>query len=250
MPASFQINEEQYITPTWGNILFSRFLQYLDDIEPQRPECLDKFLMDHYEELATIDEKLSDQENNDLGVLMFKARWSEMPLFDKSLCHVFFSVDVGFWCSIEPELIQEAMNLDQLEGTFWMLQYEMNPANAKANEDFTGFEVEGIEYLLPKKHMTESTVLEFAESAQFQMAMADVNGGNYSAMADVMCVLCRPKDEKYSYSEIKHNRRRNLFLSTTMDNVINTAFFLLRLSDILRDNFLIYTLEEELQRNQ
>ena len=176
---------------------------------------------------------------------MFKARWAEMPLFEKSLCHVFFSVDVGYWCDIEPELIQEAMNLDQLEGTFWMLQYEMNPANAEVNEDFTGFEVKGIEYLLPKQHMTSSTVLEFAESAQFQTAMKGVEGGEYKAMADVMCVLCRPKGEKYSYSKIRHNNRKKIFLGTTMDNVINTAFFLLRLNETLRDNLLIYTLVGE-----
>jgi len=245
MPARFQIEDKQYQTPSWSDILFSRFFEYLDNIDPKRPEPLDKFIKEHYEELSTLDDKLTPEEKEDLAVLMFKARWLAIPSSDKFKCYEYFCIDVGFWCGIEPDVIQEAMNLEQLEKVFWLLQYEMNPANAEVNEDFTGFEVGGVEYLLPKKHMTESTVLEFSESAQFQTRMKDVENGDYKAMADVMCVLCRPKGEKYSYSEIKHKRRRKLFLGTTMDNVINTSFFLLKLSETLPNNLLIYTLEGE-----
>jgi len=245
MPAKFEIDGEKYITPGWEDILFSKFLEYLEEIETQRPEMLDKFIAEHYEELATLDEALTKEEKENLAVLMFKARWSAMDSEYKFLCYEFFCLDVGFWCEIEPELIQEAMNLEQLQQVFWLLQYEMNPANAIEQEDFTGFEVDGVEYLLPIKHMTESTVLEFSEASQFQTQMKGVKNGDYKAMADVMCVLCRPKGEKYSYSEIKHKRRRKVFLSTTMNNVINTAFFLLKLNETLKHNLMIYTMEVE-----
>jgi hypothetical protein len=248
MPATFKILDESYKTPNWDTILFSRYFEYLDDVEPIRPKELDKFLSDHYEELGTLDDKLIDSERENLAVLMFKARWAAMPSANKFKCYEFFCIDVGFWCGIEPSIIQEAMDLEQLQQTFWLLQYEMNPANAEINEEFTGFEVGGVEYLLPAKHMTESTVLEFSESAQFQARMKDVENGEYKAMVDVMCVLCRPKGEKYSYSKLRHNIRTKAFLSTTMDNVINTAFFLLRLNDILRNNLLIYTLMGEKEK--
>ncbi len=245
MPAKFEIDGKKYKTPGWEDVLFSKFFEYLDEIEPQRPEVLDNFLKEHYEELSTLDDELTDEEKENLAVLMFKARWSAMGSDDKFICYEFFCVDVGFWCEIEPDTIQEAMNLEQLEQVFWLLQYEMNPANATQDEEFTGFEVGGEWFELPKKHMTESTVLEFSESAQFQAQMQGVEGGDYKAMADVMVVLCRPKGEKYSYSEIKHKRRKKLFLSTTMNNVINTAFFLLKLNETLKNNLLIYTLETE-----
>jgi len=248
MPATFKIEDKSYKTPEWSDILFSRFFEYLDDIDPKRPEELDQFIKEHSEELATIDESLTPEEKENLGVLMFKARMAAMPPQDKFKCYEFYCLDVGFWCEIEPNAIQEAMNLEQLEQVFWLLQYEMNPANAKVNEEFTGFEINGEWFGIPTKHMTESTVLEFSESAQFQTRMKDVENGDYKAMADVMCVLCRPKGEKYSYTEMKHNRRRKMFLGTTMDNVINTAFFLLKLSETLKNNLLIYTLVGEKSR--
>jgi len=247
MPAIFQIEETHYKTRGWDEILYSEFLGYLEDIEPLRPEALDTFLSEHYKALSELDKKLTDEERVDKAVKMFSERFNLLDANDKMDCYDFMCIDVGYWCSIDKDLVQEAMNLDQLWSTFWLLQYEMNPSNAEEDETFTGFAANGVEYLLPIKHMTESTVLEFAESAQFQSRMADIEGGNFSAMADVMVVLCRPKGEKYSYSKIKHSNRKKIFLKTTMYNVINTAFFLLRLNKTLKNNFLIYTMQGELQ---
>ena len=248
MLVKFSINEIQYNTPKgWSEVLFSKFLEYLDDIQPQRPICLDEFLSDHYKFISEIDKNLEDKERERIAVKMFQQRWNKMKHLEKEICHNFFAVDVGFWCDINPQLIKEAMNLEDLKNTFWTLQLEMNPSNSDIDETFVGFEINGVEYLLPKKHMTESTVLEFSESAQFQSQMKNVEGGDFRAMADVMVVLCKPKGEVYSYNEMKHNRRKKLFLSTTMDNVINTAFFLLKLNETLKSNLLIYTLEKEKQ---
>jgi hypothetical protein len=107
--------------------------------------------------------------------------------------------------------------------------------------------MEGVLYIPPSKHMQKSTVVEFAESAQFQANMADLEDGLWRSMEDVMVVLCRPEGEAYEYSEVRHNRRKRLFRKTTMDNVINTAFFLLRLNKKLNIDLLIYTMEVELE---
>ena len=248
MPVKFQLNDTKYETPNgWGSVLFSRFLEYLNDIEPQRPAQLNNFLTEHYKAISKIGESVSEDKRNEIAIDLFTSRWQEMSSSDKFICYEFMCIDVGFWCNIEPSEIQEAMNLEQLEQTFWTLHFEMNPDNAKIDEKFTGFEIKGVEYLLPIKHMTESTVLEFAESAQFQTAMIGVQNGEYRAMADVMVVLCRPKGEPYKYSKIRHSNRKKLFLETTMHNVINTAFFLLRLNETLKNNLLIYTLDAERQ---
>ena len=247
----FQINDTHYETPDgWDKITFGKFLKSLDKIEPQRPEALTSFMDNHFEAIGKIKDSLSKAAKEYEAVRLFEKRWSDMIPTDKLICYKFFEITIAYWCDVDIALLHEAMNREQLEQTYWVLEYEMNPNNAKPSKDFAGFEINGIEYLPPKKHMEGSTVVEFAESAYFQESMQKVAGGNWIAMGDVMVVLCRPKGEAYEYDEQKHNRRKALFMGLTMDKVIDVAFFLLKLNDTLNDNLLIYTLEVEKQRKE
>ena len=245
----FQINDKQYQTPEgWHEVTFDKFLLSLTELDEKRPMSLNKFLEEHIKAVGGIDDKLSDIAKETEALRLFEERWEIIPSNEKVKCHKFFSISVGFWCGIPSELIREAMNLNELEQTFWTIEYELNPNHAEIDEEWTGFKLNGVEYLPPMKHMEESTVIEFAESAQFQENMKEVEGGNWLAMLDVMVVLCRPKGEIYDYQKGKHERRKKVFKHVTMNHVINTAFFLLRLNRILKHNLLIYTMGQELER--
>ncbi len=263
MPVSFEINDKQYRTPEgWESVTFDNFLRNLEEVAPLKPIELTNFVDAHLKYLREAKEELlaknkisevsalsmrAKQELEQLGSTNFSKTWGEMPLKEKSKCYDFFCIEIGFWCDIDSKIVRESfINLEHLEATYWALFYEMNPDNAKIDEDFAGFDINGTLYIPPIKHMTESTVVEFMESAQFQENMKEIEGGNWLSMLDVMVVLCRPKGEPYEYVESKHEARKRLFRGVTMDNVINTAFFLLRLSGTLNLNLLIYTMEAEL----
>ena len=136
---------------------------------------------------------------------------------------------------------------EDLEAAFWALQVQLNPNNAKIDKDYTGFEIKGIEYLVPKEHMQGSTVEEFADSAYFQEQAQRVKGGDWLAVLDVMTVLCRPKGEKYNDNEAFREARKELFKELPMSDVINVAFFLQRLNSSLSQTLAIYTVREEIK---
>ena len=99
------------------------------------------------------------------------------------------------------------MNLEQLEAAFRAIQIDLSITDFKQDEDFIGFELNGTEYLLPKKHMENSTVVEFCEAAQFELNAADLESGNWRAILDIMAVICKPVGEVYEYDEANHNLR-------------------------------------------
>jgi hypothetical protein len=194
---------------------------------------------------------LSGSVQTDLEIsamVNFDMLWAKIPPKEKDKCHKFMALVVGFWCDIPKSTIIEAMDLEQLKATFWAIEYELDPNNATYNENWAGFELDGVEYLPPSRYMQNGTVAEFAEAAQYQENLEKVVNGNWLAMSDVMAVLCKPKGEILENNPTKHNQRKKLFERVTMDNVINTAFFLLKLKLPLSSNLAIYTLREEVER--
>jgi hypothetical protein len=99
-------------------------------------------------------------------------------------------------------------------------------------------EVNGEVWYLPQRFMSDSTVIEFAEAAQFQANLSKVENGEWKALAKMMCVLVRKKDEQYSDKLLK---REELFLSWNLLDCWRVAFFLLRRIEVLRLSFQTYT---------
>ena len=254
----FQINDNHYETPEgWHQVTFKKFLLSLTKLEPLRPKSLVKFLeglrdaaAEAYSKVDNIDTLTAEEKTGlvDLAQNEFDSRWAKIPPKEKDKCHKFMALVVGFWCDIPKSTIIEAMDLEQLKATFWAIEYELDPNNATYDENWAGFELDGVEYLPPSRYMQNGTVAEFAEAAQYQENFEKVVNGNWLAMADVMAVLCKPKGEILENNPTKHNQRKKLFEQVTMDNVINTAFFLLKLKLPLSSNLAIYTLREEVER--
>jgi hypothetical protein len=99
-------------------------------------------------------------------------------------------------------------------------------------------EVNGEVWYLPERFMSDSTVIEFAEAAQFQANLSKVENGEWKALAKMMCVLVRKKDEQYSDKLLK---REELFLSWNLLDCWKVAFFLLRRTEVLQLSFQTYT---------
>ncbi|MHC4316404.1 MAG: hypothetical protein ACYSW3_28510 [Planctomycetota bacterium] len=225
----FTLDNVEYQTPSsWHEVEFGKFLDYLSEVTPLTPEALIEVM--NSEDLSTT--------------------WSALTKKNRKKCYDFFALSVGFWCDIDAKKIKSSMNLVQLENAFWTIQIDLSLDNLTFDEEFTGFEIGKKEYLLPKKHMEGSTVVEFAEAAQFQEKQEDLENGQWLAMLDVMVVLCRPKGEVYEYIEQRHNVRKKQFRKLKMDIVANVSFFLLKLNSILKTNLLIYGLGQELSAKE
>lgn len=224
---TFELNGKKYSSPKdWQNITFEKFINYLSEVVPKTPDIL---------------KSLFEAEN-------LAESWNNYTDKEKLICYEFFALSVGFWCGLPAEEIKESMNIEQLQKSFWTIEIDLS--NMSHDESFTGFVIKGKKYVLPAEHMEGSTVSEFAEASQFQENFIEVENGDWLSMLDVMVVLCRPEGEKYSYDKNTHNLRKKLFKGLSMDNVINTAFFLLRLNSELKHNLLIYSMSAEIAQKQ
>ena len=226
---SFEFKGEQYKTPDgWKDVTFGKFLDYLSEVATEVPEEL-KALYSHEDTIAY---------------------WNDIPAKEKRVIYDFFALSVGFWCGLDVDDIKNHLNLEQLEQAFFAIEHDLNIEQEKEDEDFCGFDIDGKEWLLPKRHMIGSTVAEFSEAAQFEENVNELEGGSWAAMQDVMVVLCRPKNEPYSYDEKRHNIRKKMFKKLTMDKIIQVAFFLHRRNKELNHNLLIYSLMDQVEEKE
>lgn len=88
----------------------------------------------------------------------------------------------------------------------------------------------GAEYHFPEKFMQKSTLIEFAEAAQFEEAQDRAANGDPAGLIDMAAVLLRKKGEPYT--EEGYEERKALFMEqATMHDIWQVSFFLLRLSE-------------------
>lgn len=226
---SFELEGHRYKTPDgWHDIKFSKFLQFLEEIQPLCPKVL---------------LKVYEAENMD-------SYWGSMPNRNKAKCYQYFAKVVGFWCGLPAEIIMQTMDKEQLAAAYWAIEVDLSIENSQVNEDFTGFTIGNKEYLLPHRHMLGSTVIEFTEAAHFEQQMDDIENGKWLALLDIMAVICRPKGEVYNYEKGHHEMRKNIFKNLTMDIVLNVSFFLFRLNEALNQDLMIYSLIMFSKRNK
>jgi hypothetical protein len=130
----------------------------------------------------------------------------------------------------------KGMRVDNLN---WLYNHTVELFNKVPELEYEQIiEVDGEKLYLPEKFMTDSTVIEFAESAQFQSNLSKVENGQWKAIAKIMCVLLRKKGEQYSDKLLK---REEIFLSWNLLNCWKVAFFLRKQIEILKINSVTYT---------
>lgn len=91
------------------------------------------------------------------------------------------------------------------------------------------YDFNGTVYYLPDKLMAKSTLLEFAEAAQFDKARKAVENNDAQGLLHVIAVLLRKKDE--AYSEEVFQRNCIDFLKLPLQVAFEVGFFLMRLSE-------------------
>jgi len=238
---AFEIDGQQYKTKAgWHEVPFQMFMNYLGEVAPEEPEVLKDFVSSHLDFLQELDPELSEESKQIFAVENWEASWKKLGKKNQLKCYQFFALDIGFWVGLEASIIKQSLNKDQLAQAFWSNQIILNIGEAKPDPNFTGFKIGNKEYLLPNKHMEGSTV--------FEEQIGELLQDRWEAILDLMVVICRPKGEKYNYTEQAHKQRKNFFRKLNMDVLINVAFFLLRLNDTLKDNLLIYSLQQQVKQ--
>jgi len=109
------------------------------------------------------------------------------------------------------------------------------------NEAKQVFDIAGERYTLPDGLMKRSTLIEFAEAAQFEEAMQSVRHGDYMAMLDIAAVLLRPEGVPYSEEQYEQGRKV-LEAHMNMHDLYQVGFFLGRQSEKYANAILNYML--------
>jgi hypothetical protein len=88
--------------------------------------------------------------------------------------------------------------------------------------------IDGEIYKLPTKLMSQSTLQEFAEAAQYEENAQLVKDGNWEGLLNVCSVILRKEDEEYS--EYVYERNRERFKTLPLQTLYEVGFFLKTLS--------------------
>lgn len=139
---------------------------------------------------------------------------------------------------------KEYMLVGTLEFLFEKIMYVLRMEPADENKQ--SFSINGVNYVLPDALMKKSTLIEFAEAAQFEEATHGVKHGEYLAMLDVAAVLLRP--EGIGYSEEQYEANRATFAEhLNMHDLYQIGFFLKRQSEKYGDALQNYTMAAAIQ---
>lgn len=205
-------------------ITLKKYIDFLQLVEPTKPECLKK-----------IDQAKDEDE-------LQKAILEIDELVTARQIHPYYIRVICYWSGNKDSDLQD---LD-VSSLVWLYQYIVKLLNDLPEPEYTNvIEVNGEFWYLPERYMTNSTVIEYAESAQFQQNMKDLAGGDWLAMAKILCVLVRKKDEKYHSSLLK---REKMFLDWNLFDVWRVGFFLLKRNELLQLSFQAYTNAQALSK--
>ena len=198
-------------------ITLKRYIDFLQFVEPTKPECLKKI------------DKAETEEERETAI----SEIDEMTISKQ--VHPYFIRCICYWSNNNESDLQEL----EVGSLVWLFQYITKLLNNLPEPEYSNvIEVNGEFWYLPERYMENSTVIEYAESAQFQQNMKDLSGGDWVAMAKILCVLCRKKDEKYHSSLLK---REKMFLDWNLYDVWRVGFFLLKRNELLHLSFQAYT---------
>lgn len=206
------------------DVTLQKYIEFLQFVIPTKPKIL---------------ERLDAAENeNDFNEILNEID----AIITAREIHPYYLRVLEFWTGLKYSDL-ENMNVQNLN---WCYNYLMKMFNNMPDPEYSNvFEVDGELWYLPERYMTNSTVIEYAESAQFQQNMKDLAGGDWQAMAKIMCVICRKKDEVYRSTLL---RREKMFLGWNLENIYRVAFFLLKRSETLALSFQAFTSAQDLAR--
>ena len=143
----FEFQDKQYSLSSWADVKLSTFIDYIERLYPNQPEPIKNILA------ADTNAAMNVVRNN----------WTSQ----EELEALFFMTEmVALFFDIPVDKLKVAMTRAVVEMAYWGIESILSSMPEDPN--FTGFEIDGVEYLLPSKFMQDSTFIEFAEAAQYQ----------------------------------------------------------------------------------
>lgn len=216
------INKKDYELPGgWQDITLRQFLVYQNDIAPNMPNCLEEAML----------KQQKGEYRQRLGDILTRAEKAESLMY--------FAAVVAHFTSIELPILTGEGDLTYYIEPHNVIRLYEHIERILSRPTYTGeeeetkegrykFKLRGQTFFLPKRHMTESTVLEFIEAAQYQKVVEDLKNGVWESLPKVMAILCRRKDEPYHSKLVE--QRAAWFLDCNMQDCLNTVFFLMKQS--------------------
>ena len=233
-------NGDKFEYPLWlKDVTLSKYLEFLSLVEPTKPQVL----KDIDVLLQQLDETKKDsKEYQEKTNLLTEKLDSITDVVKAQQIYPYYARVVSYFSGLSEQYILgkdggTGMEVKALE---WLYKHIVVIFNNLPDVEYSHIieRDNGEVWYLPTQFMKDSTVIEFAETAQFLAQMKDVEAGNWFAMPKVMCVLVRKKDEPYSDRLL---RREKEFLEWNLEEVWKVCFFLLKLSERSQISTLIYT---------
>jgi len=205
------------LTPDWSEITLDKAIELKKYIDTECPEVLTNY----YEEL-TKDEKYEIE-------LSEKERIKTLPKFYGGVLSILSDIPEKV---VNKILWEQRTHLFNTYLNYFVIHliYTDNTLKPYPKNHFTH---NSTAYYLPKAEEAlgtmieayETTMVEFAEASDVQVAMGDVIGGNIEGLKTMIAIYCRPKGEKYN--EQKALERAKEFGDLTMDIALGVFFCIL-----------------------
>lgn len=222
MAVQFKIKQDSFEFPEgWQDVTLDNYILFLDHVEKIKPSKLRDV------QLAEDDETRKEALE---AITEHYYKTEIMPFFVRYVCF-FTGVPKDTANKLRPDLVETMYR-----------QIEQNlAASLKGLDGYTPtIKHQDKLWYLPQKYMSNSTVIEFFEAAQFEHYAKQVEGNQFKALPDLLTVLLKADPDEV-YDDKRRMARRKIFGSMSMLNVWRVCFFLLKLSERFQNDFLIYT---------
>jgi hypothetical protein len=216
----FTLNNQKYTHPeTCEDVTIQQVIDFYRDVYPTRPALMLEMM-----------EAASQEPINEKRVLAIEKKMQSKVWISTQLYPYFVRVAHHF-CRVPVETLQ-GTTPQHLEYLYHHCIGAMrNPGEVQYKQLYL---IDSEVYKLPTKLMSQSTLQEFAESAQYEENAETVSNGIqdshefYEGLLNVCSVILRKENEEYSEDVYERNRVR--FKALPLQTLYEVGFFLKTLS--------------------
>jgi len=216
----FSLNNQKYTHPeTCEDVTIQQVIEFYRDVYPTRPALM-----------LEMSEAVSEEPINEKRVAAIEKKMQSKVWISTQLYPYFVRV-VSHFCGVPVETLQ-GTSPEHLEYLYHHCIGAMrNPGEVQYKQLYL---IDGEVYNLPTKLMSQSTLQEFAEAAQYEENAEIVSKGRpdthefYEGLLNVCSVILRKENEEYSDDVYERNRKR--FKTLPLQTLYEVGFFLKTLS--------------------
>ncbi len=210
----FTLNGTKYTHPeTCEDVTIQQVIEFYRDVYPTRPALM-----------LEMSEAVSEEPVNEKRVAAIEKKMQSKVWISTQLYPYFVRV-VHHFCRVPVEVLQ-GTSPAHLEYLYHHCIGAMrNPGEVQYKQLYL---IDGEVYKLPTKLMSQSTLQEFAEAAQYEENAEQIKDGNWEGLLNVCSVILRKENEEYSEEVYERNRKR--FKTLPLQTLYEVGFFLKTLS--------------------